>query len=117
MHQHQYWVGPFLGSLLGASFYATLKQYVNLLEISGLLLTLSDDSYKYWRLNPDQATSDFRKSPSDPVAMLKSTAETFVRVGDEETHNRRASNEGGVRARGVEESRNITSSRANFSPV
>lgn len=26
----QYWLGPFLGSLLGAGFYATLKQYVPL---------------------------------------------------------------------------------------
>ena len=106
-----------MGSLLGVSFYATLKQYVNLLEISGLLLTLCDDSYKYWRLNPDQATSDFRKSPSDPVAMLKSTAETFIHVGDEDIPNGCASNEGGVRATVDEKSSNITSSRANFCPV
>nr|B0DMR6.2 RecName: Full=Aquaporin Lacbi1:392091 [Laccaria bicolor S238N-H82] len=94
-----YWVGPFLGSLLGAGFYATLKHY------------------KYWHLNPDQATSDYRKSPSDPVALLKSTAETFINVGDEETRNGCASNEEGVRATGDEKSSNATSSRTNFSPV
>ena len=102
-----------MGSLLGVSFYATLKQYVDLLEISGLLLTLCDDSYKYWRLNPNQATSDFSKSPSDPVARL----ETFIHPGDAETRNRRASNEEGVRATGDEKSSNVTSSRANYSPV
>ncbi|KAF8224164.1 aquaporin-like protein, partial [Tricholoma matsutake] len=37
-----YWLGPFLGSLLGSAFYATIKQQV----------------YHYWTLNPDQATSD-----------------------------------------------------------
>jgi glycerol uptake facilitator-like aquaporin len=33
-HFMQYWLGPFLGSLLGASFYATLKQYDPLFIVS-----------------------------------------------------------------------------------
>ncbi|KZP22634.1 aquaporin-like protein [Athelia psychrophila] len=48
-----YWVGPFLGSVLGATFYALLKHY------------------KYWRLAPDQASVDFSKSPGDPVVAIK----------------------------------------------
>jgi len=45
-----YWLGPFLGSLLGAGFYSILKHY------------------RYWRLTPDQATVDPRKSPGDPIS-------------------------------------------------
>ncbi|TFK73288.1 aquaporin-like protein [Pluteus cervinus] len=44
-----YWIGPFLGSLLASGFYATIKHY------------------RYWLLNPDQASVDTRKSPEDPV--------------------------------------------------
>jgi len=51
-----YWLGPFLGSLLGTGFYVILK-----------LLP-------YWKLNPDQATSDPKKSP-DPIGILKGTVE------------------------------------------
>ncbi|KAH9474408.1 Aquaporin-2 [Psilocybe cubensis] len=48
-----YWLGPFLGSLLGASIYAILKHY------------------RYWNLVPHQATRDFEKSPGDPVKEVK----------------------------------------------
>jgi len=48
-----YWVGPFLGSLLGAGFYSLLIHY------------------RYWMLNPDQATMDTRKSPGDPIVAAK----------------------------------------------
>jgi len=50
-----YWVGPFLGSLLGAGFYSLLKHY------------------RYWKLNPDQATVDTRKSPPDPIIAVGGT--------------------------------------------
>ncbi|KAF7977131.1 hypothetical protein HWV62_4527 [Athelia sp. TMB] len=49
-----YWVGPFLGSILGATFYGLLKHY------------------HYWKLAPDQATVDTSKSPGDPIAAVKS---------------------------------------------
>ncbi|KAI0649166.1 aquaporin-like protein [Trametes meyenii] len=49
-----YWLGPFLGSLLGSAFYTVLKHI------------------KYWRLNPGQDTCDFRDSPADPVHHVKS---------------------------------------------
>jgi aquaporin related protein len=49
-----YWVGPFLGSVLGATFYGLLKHY------------------HYWKLAPDQATVDHSKSPGDPIAAVKS---------------------------------------------
>jgi hypothetical protein len=29
-------------------------------------------SYRYWKLNPDQATVDSRKSPGDPIVAVKS---------------------------------------------
>jgi len=50
-----YWIGPFLGSVLGAGFYAVLKHY------------------PYWRLSPMQATTDHHESPADPVTVMKST--------------------------------------------
>ncbi|KDQ59160.1 hypothetical protein JAAARDRAFT_127594 [Jaapia argillacea MUCL 33604] len=50
-----YWVGPFLGSLLGAFFYAILKHY------------------RYWRLNPGQDATENEKSPSDPIGRLMGT--------------------------------------------
>ncbi|KAF8151022.1 putative aquaporin 1 [Crassisporium funariophilum] len=56
-----YWVGPFLGSLLGAAFYAILKHY------------------RYWTLNPDQATSDPNKSPGDPIAAVSGSLDA---IGD-----------------------------------
>jgi len=48
-----YWVGPCLGSILGAGFYALLKHY------------------RYWRFYPHQATCDHHKSPNDPVQVVK----------------------------------------------
>ncbi|PPQ95456.1 hypothetical protein CVT26_008475 [Gymnopilus dilepis] len=50
-----YWVGPFLGSLLGTTIYTLLKHY------------------RYWTLVPDQATSDPKKSPDDPLLTVKNT--------------------------------------------
>ncbi|KAJ2991672.1 hypothetical protein NUW54_g8132 [Trametes sanguinea] len=48
-----YWLGPFLGSLLGSGFYTILKHI------------------KYWRFNPGQDTVDFRESPGDPMNNVK----------------------------------------------
>ncbi|KAJ7116578.1 aquaporin-like protein [Mycena epipterygia] len=48
-HHWVYWVGPFMGSILGSAFYAICKHY------------------KYWTLNPHQDTNDHTKSPDDPV--------------------------------------------------
>ncbi|RPD60009.1 aquaporin-like protein [Lentinus tigrinus ALCF2SS1-7] len=50
-----YWVGPFLGSLLGAAFYSILKHV------------------RYWRLNPGQDTVDHRESPPDPVRRVRTS--------------------------------------------
>ncbi|KAJ7183297.1 putative aquaporin 1 [Mycena filopes] len=47
-----YWVGPFLGSILGSTFYAICKRC------------------KYWTLNPNQDTDDYTKSPDDPVQLV-----------------------------------------------
>ncbi|KAF7330187.1 Aquaporin 1 [Mycena venus] len=52
-----YWVGPFLGSLLGSTFYALCKHY------------------KYWTLNPHQDTDDYTKSPDDPVCVAQTIIE------------------------------------------
>ncbi|KAJ7470797.1 putative aquaporin 1 [Mycena latifolia] len=52
-----YWVGPFLGSMLGSAFYAVCKQY------------------KYWTLNPHQDTDDHTKSPEDPVLVAQAIIE------------------------------------------
>ncbi|KAK2462951.1 hypothetical protein APHAL10511_005003 [Amanita phalloides] len=53
-HSHWvYWVGPALGSLLGAALYTIIKRF------------------RYWTLNPDQDTHDPNKSPSDPVEFAK----------------------------------------------
>ncbi|KAF7978082.1 hypothetical protein HWV62_1739 [Athelia sp. TMB] len=49
-----YWVGPFLGSVLGATIYTLLKYYY------------------YYELTPDQAAIDYRKSPGHPVENVKS---------------------------------------------
>ncbi|KAI0358198.1 aquaporin-like protein [Trametes cingulata] len=57
-HYHWiYWVGPFLGSLLGSAIYTILKHI------------------KYWRFNPRQDTVDFRESPGDPVNRAMSGVE------------------------------------------
>ncbi|QRV77103.1 aquaporin, Major intrinsic protein family [Ceratobasidium sp. AG-Ba] len=44
-----YWVGPFLGCLAATGLFHFLKHI------------------RYWQLNPDQHSSDFEKSPSDPL--------------------------------------------------
>ncbi|KAI0775267.1 aquaporin-like protein [Trametes elegans] len=56
----RYWLGPFLGSLLGSAFYTLLKHI------------------KYWRFNPGQDTVDFRASPADPVQNAKSAVRRSV---------------------------------------
>jgi len=102
-----YWLGPFLGSLLGATFYAILKHY------------------RYWRLNPDQATVDTRKSPGDPIVAARTLVSngsinrekrTGTGIGTGRTsddyHNTRTSNvesggnNGGGMERGFEGRRN-----------
>ncbi|KAJ7760638.1 putative aquaporin 1 [Mycena maculata] len=52
-----YWVGPFLGSIVGSTFYTICKHY------------------KYETLNPHQDTSDCTKSPDDPVVVAQSLIE------------------------------------------
>ncbi|KAF4571085.1 MIP/aquaporin family protein [Pleurotus pulmonarius] len=49
-HHWVYWVGPFLGSLLGSAFYALLKHY------------------RYWVLVIDEVTDDKPKPADDPMA-------------------------------------------------
>ncbi|KAF8622010.1 hypothetical protein AX15_007364 [Amanita polypyramis BW_CC] len=54
-HNHWvYWVGPALGSFLGAALYAMIKHF------------------RYWTLNPDQDTHH-PELPSDPVELAKAT--------------------------------------------
>ncbi|KAG9225087.1 hypothetical protein CCMSSC00406_0008749 [Pleurotus cornucopiae] len=49
-HHWVYWLGPFLGSLLGSAFYGLLKHY------------------RYWVLVVDEATDDQPKLAEDPTA-------------------------------------------------
>ncbi|KZT29792.1 aquaporin-like protein [Neolentinus lepideus HHB14362 ss-1] len=49
-----YWLGPFIGSLLGAGFYTILKHY------------------RYWQINPGQDVTNPEKSPEDPVRRVQS---------------------------------------------
>ncbi|KAG9122364.1 hypothetical protein FRC07_001307 [Ceratobasidium sp. 392] len=49
-----YWVGPFIGSLAAASLYSFLK------------------NIEYWRLNPNQDTSDPNYSPESPMRTISS---------------------------------------------
>ncbi|KAH9945413.1 aquaporin-like protein [Epithele typhae] len=49
-----YWVGPFLGSLLGSGFYTLLK-HIN-----------------YWHLNPNQDAVDYQQSPDKSANLLHS---------------------------------------------
>jgi len=77
-HHWVYWLGPFLGSLLGTAFYATLKRY------------------RYWTLNPDQATTDTSKSPQDPTV----TAMRKLRMTDSKEEKREeqtSDSQGGTR--------------------
>ncbi|KAF7979698.1 hypothetical protein HWV62_41030 [Athelia sp. TMB] len=53
-----YWVGPFLGSVLGATIYTFLKHY------------------HYYELTPDQAAIDYRKSPGHPIENIRSKIAT-----------------------------------------
>ena len=41
-------------------------------------------SYRYWTLNPDQATSDVTKSPPDPVISAKSITRKTTITGMKE---------------------------------
>ncbi|KAF9524740.1 aquaporin-like protein [Crepidotus variabilis] len=50
-----YWLGPFVGSLLGVAVYTFLKHY------------------RYWTINPGQTAMNPRHSPADPVDTLKAT--------------------------------------------
>ena len=69
------------------------------------VLTLPIDSFHYWRLNPDQATSDPKKSP-DPLAGLMATVEDDSKFANGKRNAERFSNgqlvggEGGTVSRG-----------------
>jgi aquaporin related protein len=47
-----FWLGPFLGSIVAAAFYTLIKHY------------------RYWTINPEQATVDPEKSPENPVKVM-----------------------------------------------
>ena len=70
-----------------------------------IILTLATDSFHYWRLNPDQATSDPKKSP-DPLAGLMATAEDDSKFANEKrdvekfNNGRLVGGEGGAVSRG-----------------
>jgi aquaporin related protein len=70
---NQYWVGPFLGSLLGSGFYTILKQFVQPLSVIPYHTVTLDKTNRnqYWKLNPDQAAVDEKKSPVNPVDVAK----------------------------------------------
>ena len=69
------------------------------------VLTLPIDSFHYWRLNPDQATSDPKKSP-DPLAGLMATVEDDSKIANGKRDAERFGNgqlvggEGGTVSRG-----------------
>jgi aquaporin related protein len=90
-----YWVGPFLGSFLGATFYSLLKHY------------------RYWTLTPDQATTDKGKSPRDPIVAVKSLVNS--NTSDDEKKERKFQDRNG----GIEQSLELEhNGRAvNGSPV
>ncbi|CAE6506685.1 unnamed protein product [Rhizoctonia solani] len=76
-----YWLGPFIGSLMGTLFYSFLKHI------------------KYWKLNPDQDTADHKMSPSDPLEnVLPGSRSEDTHVGP----NGHAMNGHGERKSGVE---------------
>ncbi|KAF4563199.1 hypothetical protein EYR36_003638 [Pleurotus pulmonarius] len=71
-HHWIYWLGPTLGSFLGAGIYSLLVQYVSprsTLEV--FLIRLSPHSHQYWLLNPNQDTDNPHHSPDDPVVKAK----------------------------------------------
>ncbi|KAI0768789.1 aquaporin-like protein [Trametes elegans] len=70
-----YWLGPFLGSLLGTALYAIMKEM------------------KYWRLNPDQDTIDSELSP-DPVTHVKSTIRRSIDASARGSRSESRSREG-----------------------
>ena len=58
--------------------------------------------FHYWRLNPDQATSDPKKSP-DPLAVLMATVEDFPngnKDAEKSGNGRLVGDEGGGVSRG-----------------
>jgi hypothetical protein len=61
-----------------------LKQYVPNL-VPSMLINYPINSFRYWRLNPDQATSDPKKSP-DPLAGLMATGEDDSNFANEERY-------------------------------
>ncbi|KAL0945460.1 hypothetical protein HGRIS_000950 [Hohenbuehelia grisea] len=66
-HHWVYWVGPFLGSLLGAVFYSLLVHY------------------RYWALNPNQDTTDPTASPDDPIVKARALAAADKSVARHDT--------------------------------
>jgi aquaporin related protein len=64
--QWVYWVGPCLGSFLGAVFYTILKHW------------------NYPAINPDQAVTDTSLSPEDPVVAIRQRAASLIRRPDED---------------------------------
>jgi len=51
--QWVYWVGPGLGSVLGSTIYMIIKHW------------------HYWLINPDQAVTDTKMSPPDPILSMR----------------------------------------------
>jgi aquaporin related protein len=72
--QWVYWAGPCLGSILGAGFYVILKHW------------------RYWIINPDQAVTDPKMSPPDPISLLRGGARGGTNNGLE--HSRDGSTDG-----------------------
>lgn len=67
----QYWLGPTLGSLLGAGIYSLLVQYVCFPPIPRYSESNPPYSHQYWLLNPNQDTDNPHHSPDDPVVRAK----------------------------------------------
>ena len=51
------------------------------------------NSFHYWTLNPDQATSDPVKSPADPIAMIEALVDNDETAGDHGAVNAAESSE------------------------
>jgi aquaporin related protein len=58
-----YWLGPFLGSLLGVAIYACLKHF------------------RYWTINPNQTSVEPKLSPANPVDTIKATVNNLKGEG------------------------------------
>ncbi|KZS93017.1 aquaporin-like protein [Sistotremastrum niveocremeum HHB9708] len=65
-----YWLGPFLGSLLGTAIYTLLK------------------TFDYWNLNPGQDSSDPSLSPDNPVNALTETTRSRSAEAGNSVQNR-----------------------------